>query len=101
MRPNTGCCELVPNCKWSLLGSLPATGGMGPKWPAMPTESLRIELNMIMQVGHFCDVRVMLMTLLVLLETQAVVAEVVVTIVSNSAVIIDSWLRVVNVRKQS
>ena len=73
MRPNTGCCELVPNCKWSLLGSLPATGGMGPKWPAMPTESLRIELNMIMQVGHFCDVRVMLMTLLVLLETQAVV----------------------------
>ena len=51
MRPNTGCCELVPNCKWSLLGSLPATGGMGPKWPAMPTEPLRIELNMIMQVG--------------------------------------------------
>lgn len=46
-------------------------------------------------------VRVMLMTLLVLLETQAAVAEVVVTIVSNSAVIIDSWLRVVNVRKQS
>ena len=42
----------------------------------------------------------MLMTLLVLLETQVVVAEVV-TIVSNSAVIIDSWLRVVNVRKQS
>ena len=34
------------------------------------------------------------MTLLVLLETQAAVAEVVVTIVSNSAVIIDSWLRV-------
>ena len=101
MRPNTGCCELVPNCKWSLLGSLPATGGMGPKWPAMPTESLRIELNMIMQVGDFCDVRVMLMTLLVLLETLAEVAEVV-TIVSNSAVIIDSWLRrVVNARKQS
>ena len=97
MRPNTGCCELVPNCKWSLLGSLPATGGMGPKWPAMPTESLRIELNMIMQVGHFCDVRVMLMKLF---ETEAVVAEVV-TIVSNSAVIIDSWLRLVNVRKQS
>ena len=97
MRPNTRCCELVPNCKWSLLGSLPATGGMGPKWPAMPTESLRIELNMIMQVGHYCDVRVMLMKLF---ETEAVVAEVV-TIVSNSAVIIDSWLRVVNVRKQS
>ena len=35
-----------------------------------------------------------------LFETEAVVAEVV-TIVSNSAVIIDSWLRVVNVRKQS
>ena len=42
----------------------------------------------------------MLMTLLVLLETQVVVAEGV-TIVSNSAVIIDSWLMVVNVRKQS
>ena len=55
MRPNTGCCELVPNCKWSLLGSLPATGGMGPKWPAMPTEPLRIELNMIMQVGEQDD----------------------------------------------
>ena len=37
-------------CKWSL-GLLPAAGGMGPKWPAMPTEPLRIELNMIMQVG--------------------------------------------------
>ena len=35
-----------------------------------------------------------------LFETEAVVAEVV-TIVSNSAVIIDSWLRLVNVRKQS
>ena len=42
------------------------------------------------------------MTLLILLETQAAVAEkVLVTIVGNSAVIIDSWLRVVNVRKQS
>ena len=35
-----------------------------------------------------------------LFETEAVVAEVV-AIVSNSAVIIDSWLRLVNVRKQS
>ena len=42
-------------------------------------------------------VRVMLMTLL---EIQVVVAEVL-AIVSNSAVIIDSWLRLVNVRKQS
>ena len=38
--------------------------------------------------------------LMKLFETEAVVAEVV-TIVSNSAVIIDSWLRLVNVRKQS
>ena len=28
---------------------------MGPKWPAMPTEPLRIELNMIMQVGEQDD----------------------------------------------
>ena len=41
-------------CKWSL-GLLPAAGGMGPKWPAMPTEPLRIELNMIMQVGGQAD----------------------------------------------
>ena len=53
-RKGRGELGVASNCKWSL-GVLPAAGGMGPKWPAMPTEPLRIELNMIMQVGEQDD----------------------------------------------
>ena len=67
MRPGNRRCCLVPNCKWSL-GVLPAAqGGMGPKWPAMPTEPLRIELNMIMQVGGQTDGNQMVMRMMMMI----------------------------------